>query len=287
MEKVQKNSNITQKIAFGFIFGLFALYTLSIFIPFLWLFMNTLKGADEYNLGHFFPQGFEIINYVEAFVELEAYGTNLIGMIWNSVWFSVGGAILGVVCSTGLAYVVSKYRFVGRTLLNGVAIAVMVIPVVGALPSQMKVYQALQMLNSPLILLAFTSGFGMNYLVMIAAFDNLSWSYAEASFIDGAGHFQIFVQIMLPQVFPIFTALTLVAFIGIWNDYMSPLIFMRELPTISTGLYVYEAKNKKNFEMSKPIYFSGVVLCLLPVLTLFLIFQNTIMDISLSGGVKE
>ena len=39
MEKVQKNSNITQKIAFGFIFGLFALYTLSIFIPFLWLFM--------------------------------------------------------------------------------------------------------------------------------------------------------------------------------------------------------------------------------------------------------
>ena len=285
MEKTKKST--VEKAIFIFIFVFFALYTLSIIIPFVWLFFNTLKGAEEYYLGKFFPQGFEAINYAMAFTKLEVYGTNAIGMIFNSLWYAVGGAVLGVLCSTFFAYAISKYRFWGRNLLNAIAIAVMVIPIVGALPSQYKVYETLGMLNSPLILITFTSGFGMNYLVMIAAFDNLSWSYAEASFIDGAGHFRVFFNIMIPQVLPMITALFLVAFIGIWNDYMSPLIFMRKLPTLATGLYVYEKISNNNNQMSMPIYYAGVMLCLIPVFTLFMIFQNTIMDISISGGVKE
>ena len=265
----------------------FILYTLSIMIPIVWMVLNTFKGAKEYDYGRFFPQGFEYMNYVNAFKELTVYGTNVVGMMFNSLWYAVGGAALGVLCGTAVAYCISKYRFWGRGLLSAIAIAVMVIPIVGALPSQYKVYDFLNMINSPLILICFTSGFGMNYLVMRAAFDNLSWSYAEASFIDGAGHFRVFFQIMIPQVFPMITALFLVAFIGAWNDYMSPLIFMPELPTLSTGLYVYEAKNKKSMDMSMPLYFTGVMLCLIPVFTLFMIFRNTIMDMSLGGGVKE
>jgi ABC-type glycerol-3-phosphate transport system permease component len=282
-----KKSINYQKIIFYVIMVVFILYTLSIIIPIVWMVLNTFKGAKEYDYGRFFPQGFEVMNYVLAFEELTVYGTNVVGMMFNSLWFAVGGAALGVLCGTAVAYCISKYRFWGRGLLSAIAIAVMIIPIVGALPSQYKVYDFLNMINSPLILLCFTSGFGMNYLVMRAAFDNLSWSYAEASFIDGAGHFRVFFQVMIPQVFPMLTALFLVAFIGSWNDYMSPLIFMPELPTLSTGLYVYEAKNKKSMDMSMPLYFTGVMLCLIPVFTLFMIFRNTIMDMSLGGGVKE
>jgi ABC-type glycerol-3-phosphate transport system permease component len=69
---------------------------------------------------------------------------------------------------------------------------------------------------------------------------------------------------------------------------MSPLIFIPKLPTLATGLYVYESLNSRKIdEMNMPIYFSGIVICMLPVLMLFLVFQNTIMEISMSGGVKE
>lgn len=282
-----KKSFNYQKIIFYVIMVVFILYALSILIPIFWLLMNTLKTAKEYDYGKFFPQGFEIINYVLAFEELTVYGTNVIGMMFNSLWYAVGGAALGVICGTAVAYCISKYRFWGRGLLSAIAIAVMIIPVVGSLPSQYKVFEFMGMINSPMILLTFTSGFGLNYLVMRAAFDNLSWSYAEASFIDGAGHFRVFIQVMIPQVMPMISALFLVAFIGAWNDYMSPLIFLPELPTLSTGLYVYEYKNRKSMDMSMPIYFTGVVLCLIPVFTLFMIFRNTIMDMSLGGGVKE
>jgi len=285
MQKIKKD--LTRRIVFGFMFALFALYALSIIIPVAWLILNTLKGADEYYLGKFFPVGFEIGNYLEAFSVLNVYGTNVVGMMINSIWYAVGGALLEIICSTCVAYCISKYRFWGRNLLSVVAIAAMIIPIVGALPSQYKVFEFLNMINSPLILLCMTSGLGMNYLVMLAAFDSLSWSYAEASFIDGAGHFKVFFRIMIPQVLPMISALWLISFIGIWNDYMSPLIFLPELPTLATGLYVYEAMNKRNMEMSMPVYFTGVVLCLIPVFVLFMIFRNTIMDMSLGGGVKE
>lgn len=291
--KINKKNKIknttTQNVVFAIMFVIFALYAISIIVPLIWMILNTIKTPTEYRMGIFFPSGFEIENFPEAFrlIKDDWTETNLFGMIFNSIWYSVGGSLLGVICSTFVAYAISKYRFVGRNILSAIAIAVMVIPIVGAMPSQYEVFDKLNMTNSPLILLCMTSGFGMNYLVMLAAFDNLSWDYAEAAFIDGAGHFRAFIQIMVPQVMAIFSALFLVAFIGSWNDYMSPLVFMPEMPMLSTGIYNFKVYNEHNMEMSMPVYFTGIFLCFLPAFALFLIFQNTIMDISLSGGVKE
>ena len=288
--KNNKVKNTTaQNIVLWSVFTLFVLYAISIIVPMFWMVMNSFKSVQDYRAGQFFPSGLELSNFSEAFNVFydEDTGVDLFGMIFNSIWYSVGGALLGVICSTFVAYAISKYRFVGRKILSAIAIAVMIIPIVGAMPSQYAVFETLLMIDSPLILLCMTSGFGMNYLVMLAAFDNLSWDYAEASFMDGAGHMRVFIQIMLPQVLPIFTALFLVAFIGVWNDYMSPLVFMPEIPMLATSLYEFKSLFKKDMDLSMPVYFTGVFLCFVPAFVLFMIFQNTIMDISLSGGVKE
>ena len=289
MKKNKVKNTTAQNIVLWSVFALFVLYAVSIIVPIFWMVMNSLKTPEEYRLGQFFPSGLVLSNFSEAF-ELfydEDTGVGLFGMIFNSLWYSIGGALLGVICSTFVAYAISKYRFIGRKLLSAIAIAVMIIPIVGAMPSQYSVFEFLHMIDSPLILLCMTSGFGMNYLVMLAAFDNLSWDYAEASFMDGAGHMRVFIQIMLPQVLPIFTALFLVAFIGIWNDYMSPLVFMPFTPMLATSLYEFKLLMKDDHNLTMPVYFTGVFLCFIPAFVLFMFFQNTIMDISLSGGVKE
>lgn len=286
--KSEKKKKYVTTIVFCIAFVLFALYALSILFPLLWLGSTSLKSLDGYYEPSFFPQGKWLFsNYIQAFKELEASKVKAIGMLFNSLWYAVGGAFLGIAVSTCFAYVVSKYRFFGRRILHSIAIVVMLIPIVGALPAQYELYYTLHMINSPLILLCFTSGFGLNYLVMRACFDNLSWSYAEAAFVDGAKHERIFFTVMLPQVLPTITALFLVAFIGTWNDYMGPLVFMPRIPTLSTGLFLYQEKHFDKPNISKPVFFAGVMLCMIPVLTLFLVFQNTIMDISISGGVKE
>ncbi len=292
MMKIKSNKikfTTAQKTVFIVASVFFALYALSMIYPLFWLFVNTFKTDRAYYELNFFPkEGQWEFNYLQAFSTLKVKKQGVFAMLFNSLWYSVGGAFLGVAVSTCLAYAVSKYKFFGRRLLTVIAIVIMMIPVVGALPSQYRVFNTLGMIDSPLILLCFTSGFGLNYLIMLATFDSLSWSFSEAAFIDGAGHFRAFFVIMLPQVIAPLSGLMLVSFIGIWNDYMSPLIFIPKLPTLATGLYMYEALNARKIdEMNMPIYFSGIVICMLPVFVLFLIFQNTIMEISMSGGVKE
>lgn len=289
MKKLGHGLNKVQKAIFIVFFCVFMLYSLSVLFTIFTVLLESIKGNEDRLAHNFLPTTLSFQNYVNAYYQLVSdNGVNIIGMFFNSVWYSVGGALIGVLTATCLAYAVSKYRFFGRRFLQVIAIVVMVIPIVGALPSQYRIYESLNLLNSPMILISFASGFGLNYLVMNASFDNLSWSYAEAAFIDGAGHFKILFQIMLPQVFPVLTALFLVAFIGIWNDYQSPIIFMEELPTLSSGLYYYKASTAHAFmDFDNGVYYAGVSLCLIPIVIIFILFQNTIMDMSLSGGVKQ
>lgn len=112
----------------------------------------------------------------------------------------------------------------------------------------------------------------------------MSRGYAESAFIDGAGHFRVFISIMLPQVISPLCALLLADFISLWSDCEVPLIYFPNLPTLSTGLYLYQDVVKKTLEY--PVYFAGLLTCMVPTVVLFSVFQNTLMDIQMGGGLK-
>ena len=193
---------IPEKIIFVVAFIIFAIYAFTLLFTFVWTISSSLKTNKEFarNLS-FFPQGeWQFVNYAKAFEELNINGTNFIGMIFNSLWLTLGrtAANIFTCCVTG--YVIAKYDFKFGKIFYAVAIFVMVIPIMGNLPSQYNLYYALHMNNSPMILIASFSGIGFNFIVMHSFFKGVPWSYAEASFIDGGGHFLTFFKIMLPLV---------------------------------------------------------------------------------------
>ena len=268
------------------IFILFALYAVSMIYPFVWAFLSSLKGQMEYYKDKFsLPKDWLFDNYALAFTTLSANDKNMFLMLFNSIWFALGGTLLSVASSVMVAYVVAKYRFVGRRTIYRIALLIMMIPIVGSLPSQFLVFYKLKLYDSPLILLSYTGGFGFNFIILYAYFKSLPWSYAEAGYMDGAGHFTIFFRIMLPQALSSVTALSLIAFIGIWNDYMSPILFLPSYPTLSAGLYTYQQEFARN--LNYPLLFAGVLMSTAPVLIIFIVFQNTLMDMTITGGIKE
>ena len=230
------------------------------------------------------PETWEFGNYIKAFKALDIEGNNMFDMLFNSIWYTVGGVFLGMAVSTMVAYVVAKYKFPGGQTIYWIALVTMMIPIVGAMPAQFKVYTALRIIESPLLLLAFAGGFGFNFMVLYSFFKSLPSSYIEAGFIDGAGHFTCFLKIMLPQAIPVVSALAIVSSINFWNDYTTPLLFLKNFPTLSSGLYMYQIINTRNLDM--PVLFAGILMSMIPIVVLFAIFQNSIMDISLSGGLK-
>ena len=268
------------------IFFVFTFYAISLVYPLVWAFLSSLKESTEYMTHNKMdlPEKWLFSNYLRAFEGLNIEGKNMFDMFFNSIWFTVGGTLAGVGVTCMTAYAVAKYRFPGSKLIYWTAIISMMIPVVGALPSQFKVYTALGIIETPWLLLAFLNGFGFNFLVLHSYFESLPRSYMEAAFIDGAGHFTCFWKVMLPQAKSPIMALSIVSAIGFWNDYNTPLLFLKEYPTLSSGIYMYQVINTRILDM--PVLFAGILLTAIPVLILYAFFSNKIMNISLEGGIK-
>lgn len=282
IRKKHKKFSLTRTLIFiGFTF-----YAFSLIYPLVWAFLSSLKGPTEYmtNNKMDLPEQWLFSNYIEAFKALNINDKSFFDMLWNSIWFTIGGTLAGTLVSCMTAYAVSKYRFPGSKIIYWTAVISMMIPIVGALPSTFKVYTALGIIESPLILLAYMNGFGFNFLILHSYFESLPRSYMEAAFIDGAGHFRCFWQIMLPQAKSPILALSIVSAIGLWNDYTTPLLFMKNYPTLSAGVYMYQVINTRT--LNYPVLFAGLIITAIPVMLLYIFFQKKIMNISLEGGLK-
>ena len=281
-----KKASVGTKIVFGVVFILFVFYALAILYALFFCLNASLKDggrqfiADNVSLSR--PPKFR--NYVDAFSALTLGETTFFGMLGNSVWYALGNAFFNIASSCLAAYVVCKYKFFGRNFLYGLVLVVMMIPIYGALPAKYRMLHKLGMIDSPLILLSAAGGFDFSFLIIYAFFKNVPWSYAEAAFIDGASHTKVFFKIMLPMALPAISAIFVTNFIGNWNNYDAPLLFLSNMPTLASGLFVYERKIQ--YLANQPIYFAGVIISLIPILIIFAVFQNSIMQNVYAGGLK-
>ena len=227
-----------EKIVYTIFLVLFIIYALMLIYPIYYLIINSFQDGFIYNdlktgdLNPFaFPEIWHFENYIES---LSMSATSASGntiylptMYFNSLWIcglTVGLSVF-MCCVTG--YVMSKYTFKARGFIYGVIIFTMTIPVVGSSGSMFKLCNDLNIYNTVFhVLLVHLGGLGFNFLVMYGFFSNISWSYAEAVYIDGGGDFTVFFKIMLPQAKACILTLCIVAFITEWNDYVAPLMYL-------------------------------------------------------------
>lgn len=282
-----KRKTKTESIVLWVIFAFFVFYALTLLYPFFWAFINSFKDKSEFVYDKFsFPQVWRFSNYVYAFSEMTIGSVPFYGAMINSVLLTVCTVIAILLSSSFSAYALSKYRFRGRNLLYSIAIFSMIIPVVGALPAQYKLVKDLSMDNMLGMVILQSGGFGFNFLILYGYFKAVSWSYAEAALVDGAGDGRIFFSIMLPQAKPSLVAVGIIAAIGIWNDYYTPLIYLGDTwPTLSYALYIFSNDMARSGDY--PYFFAGSLIATFPIIVIFILFNNTIMTNTVAGGLKE
>ena len=285
MKEEKLNRTKGTKIAFAIILTIFALYTFFILFAISWTFLQSLKGNKEFWRDMIsLPKDWLFANYATAFSAITYNKVNLFGMFFNSLIFSVGMSLLSVFMHCVTGYVFAKYKFFAKEAVFSFVIFTLILPIVGNLPALYKLVYNMGINDSILFMVTALGGFGGNFLITYAFFKNIDWSYAEACFIDGGGHFYVFFRIMLPlAVGPIF-ALSIVGVIFQWNNYETPMLFLDKMPTLASGLLYYRAVTKAT--SSEPIYFAGVLMATVPVLVLVSIFGNKIMTNMTIGGVK-
>ncbi|MCI8487448.1 MAG: carbohydrate ABC transporter permease [Clostridia bacterium] len=264
---------------------LFAIYTVVLVAPYVYGFLVSIETDFEFQNSIFpHPRTFKISNYLAAWKDLSSEETSVIMMFVNSLWFSVGTTVVGLFYATTAAYVVSKYRFPMRKFIFSFALVMMMVPIIGGMASNLKFTSALGGYNSPLYVFINAQTLGGSFIIIVSCFNAVDWGYAEAAYIDGAGHFSVFFRVMLPQLVSPLCALALTDFIMFWADTDTALIYFPNLPTLSTGLYLYQDVVERLYNY--PVYYAGLITCMIPSIVLFSVFQKSLMDIQMGGGLK-
>lgn len=252
---------------------------------FIWAVLAGFKTHTEVVL---FPYDLPTVwhweNYIDVFTLLEVNGNNFWDMLFNSVWFSVVCVGAQQLTTVTFAYCCSKYTFPGSKLVYPIILVMITLPLYGSSGAMYTLLKTLGLIDSYAQVVTSMNAFTMYYLYYSAYFRNLSWTYAEAAMIDGANDFQIYFQVMLPQAAPIFGALFLTQWIGIWNSYDSALIYLPNTPTLPVGIYQFNTE--MIYRARLDILFAACVIISIPAIILFTAFNKVITSNVSLGGIK-
>ncbi len=289
--------SLSKKIVYTVAFVLMLLYALIILYFFVYGILISLKlNQTEYvqdlmDVNIFsFPRPFGIENlknYSRIFTTWKQLdGTNsFLDMVWNSVWRTASSSFLTWFTTAIVCYVLVHYKSKFTEFLYVLGLFISMFPLYGSQAAQYKLYYNLNLIDNPAITFVSITLYGGYFFYMYAFWKAISHSYAEAAAIDGANHYQILFKIMFPQVLPSIIALFVMQFITAWNDYESTAAYMSAYPNLAYGTYMVSEAGKN--AGNTPQLFAGVMLSLIPILILFITFQNTIMEKVYLGGLKE
>ena len=295
MEKAEKKTKMSRKMdAFQVVlYVIVTIYCLSMIYVLLFGFVNSLKDATDYEWNNPFglPSkefGWHFDNYAKVLSDFKVFtlGGNevyLMQMFFNSLFYAVLMSLFCMATQIITAYAIAKYDFRGKSILYGVAVVVMLLPIIGSLASEVQMAEAFNFRNNLIGVCIMKCKYpGLYFLVFYATFKGLSWTYAEAAQIDGAGHFRVFIEIMLPLIKSTVFAAFILLFIEYWNDYYTPMVFLPESPTMSYGLFLFQTDNKA----STPVQLASCLMACLPILVVFVAFKDKIMSNVTMGGIK-
>lgn len=277
------------KVFFVAMFVFLCFYSLSMLFPFCWMIISSFKDPIEYAVGNPLAlpvEGWHFENYISVFEKLTLPdGTNYLDMLFNSIWYTLLSSSLTCFMSCVTGYCISRYNFKGRGLIYSTAIFCMTIPIVGTAGAYYRLIGKLGIYDTPLyVVVTHLSSWGMYFLIMYGFFKNISWSYAEAVFVDGGGHFTVFFKIMLPQAIGPIAMMFIMSAIGNWNNYESILLYLPSYATLASGLYVFRAVQTRS--VNYPMYFAGLFVSMVPIIILFSLFSDLIMTNMSVGGLK-
>ena len=252
------------------------------FFPVLWLILSSFsKSGSIYDLEGFFPKAYSIQGYVDLFTDTTMY--DYPNWLKNTLFVATASALIGTTLVILTAYVMSKFEFRSRkTLMKGTLILSMFPSFMG----MTAVY--LLMVNFGLInqlwslVLIYSAGAPMGYLVQKGYFDTISNSIYEAARIDGASNGRIFLQVVLPLSKPMLVYTMLTQFAWPWSDFILPNLLLKnkDLWTVAVGLMHLDETKFTRFA-------AGSIFIGIPIIILYFCLSKFLVQGMSSGAVKE
>lgn len=262
-------------------YGLLLLMTAVMLLPFVWMLSASLKlDREVFSFPiQWIPSNPQWENYLRIWTRIP-----FLTFFFNTAKLTVIITILQLATSSFAAYAFAKLQFKGRDVLFLAYIASIAIPWQVYMVPQFIMMRRLDLVDThlALILLQAFSAFGVFLLRQF--FISIPNDLSDAARIDGMSEYGIYFRIMLPLSKPALATLTIFTFVGVWNDFMGPLIYLNSesKKTIQLGLRMFIQQYSADYAL----IMAASLVSLIPVIILFLSFQRFFVEGIATTGIK-
>ncbi len=270
---------VSSKAGYYIIFLVFTSVTI---LPFLWMLSTSFKfEQDVFRFPiEWIPQTIRWENFQDVFTSIP-----FTTYYWNSIKLSTIITVCTLFTSALAAYAFAKLNFRGRDKLFIMYLATLMVPWQVIMIPQFMVITKLNLVNTHWSLILTQSFTPFGVFLLRQYFLGIPKEYSEAARIDGCNDLKICFRIIAPMAKPGFLTLVIFQFMGIWNDYLAPLIFLNDdkLRTLQLGLRYFQAEHSTSYAL----LMAGTLLTLIPVVLVYVVAQKHIISgLANAGGIK-
>lgn len=257
-------------------------------VPILWLVVTSFGTDAGPNIRSFFPEHYTLAHYQELLFSADSV-SNFPQWFTNTLIVAVFNCVISTSFVLMTAYAMSFLRFRGRKAMMKTAITLNLFPGFLGMIAVYFILRQVGLTNSlPGLVLVYSAGAGVDYLIAKGFFDTVSRSLREAAYLEGANEWTVFRRIILPLSRPIVVYTVISSFLYPWMDFVYASIIMSSGvatdKTVSLGLFSMVDKVNRNRYFAQ--FCAGGVLVSIPISVLFIIMQKFYVEGVTGGSVK-
>ncbi len=283
-EKIEQRAKAKQTIVKTLTYILLAFWGVIVLFPFFWMILTSIKSYGEYNSEHtpkFYAANPTFDNYMEAFTAVP-----LAQYFLNTLIFTVITTAIMLVVITLAAFAFARLEFKGKNLAFLLFLSLMMIPNELVIITNFVTVTNLDMRNTfaGLILPSVMSVF---YLYLLKeTFQQIPDNLYLAAKVDGTTDFKYLLRVMIPIAKPTLVTITILKVIECWNSYVWPRLITDDTAYYLVSNGIQEIRENGFGRENIPAMMAAVVVITLPLIILFLVFRNKIMEGVSRGGMK-
>lgn len=282
--RIEKKAKTKNKIAKMITYFFLILWAILVLFPFYWMVLTSLKSYSAYNseyIPKFFTLSPTLQNYADAFsaVPLARY-------FLNTIIFTVVTTAIMLVVITLAAFAFARLEFKGKNIAFILFLALMMIPNELVIITNFVTITNWNLRNTfpGLILPSVTSVF---YIYLLKEnFEQIPDSLYYAAKVDGTSDFKYLLKVMIPISKPTLITITILKVIECWNSYVWPRLITDDPNYFLVSNGIQEIRENGFGRENIPAMMAAVVVISVPLIVLFLIFRNKVMEGVSRGGTK-
>lgn len=257
-------------------------------LPLIYLVCTAFKPLSELYVfpPQFFVRNPTTKNFSDLLLSLSSSAVPYTRYLFNSVFIALITVVLTIIISSMAAYGFVKHSLPGNKLWFGLVVAaLMVSPYVTQIPRYLIVNE-LKLINSYAALIVPVLASAYYFFLVKQFMEQIPNELVEAARIDGSGEMHIFWRIIMPMLTPAWVTMMIFCFVGTWNDFFSPLIYlndqaMKTLPLALNTISGGGASIGRAGAVS-----AATLLMTLPTIILFTLSQRKVMQMMVHSGIK-